>query len=446
MAYGSSAFGSESYGGSSNITPLGVITYFLSGHLSKAKTITFTLDTKIVLRPEKTFVLDAKIVLRNTKTFTLNASLQKSFSKTFTINAYLFKGGNLKTFTIDANLVHRREITFNIDAIKKKMFLKTFGLAGRAYFINYWLSSWKCRKLGTIYGSITQTAAVIQLNVFYGSGTDNEFNIYCNGKVKSDFSDLRFTKQNGTTLLQYEIVSYVASVSAVVNVKIGYIPDATGQTDFYIYFGNSIASSLSVTTPATTTGKIGDLIETISNIPATNITGLSSITSLNLNTKYIISIVGTWINGLHGSVDALYAVVSGAYLSPILSATYNAIAVGKFAGRVPSQYLSAGDDGAGNPSITNSRRVNPDTGEIIAGTYNADNTYYFYYTGENAVINIYFVDDTNTNRYTDNSGSFTANIYSTISAETLSWAQQECRNVGANIMRTHRVGLRIING
>ena len=446
MAYGSSAFGSESYGGSSNITPLGLITYFLSGCLFKANiTITFTLDAKIVSRPEKTFTLDAKIVLRNTKTYTLDASFQKSFSKTFTINASLFKGGNLKTFTADIKLVHRRETTFNIDAIKKKTFSKTFSLAGRAYFINYWLSPWKCRKLGTIYGSVTQTAAVIQLNVFYGSGVDSNSNIYCNGKAKSDFSDLRFTKQNGTTLLQYEIVSYVASVGAVVNVKIGYIPDATGQTDFYIYFGNSIASSLSVATPVT----FGNLIETISNIPVTNITGKTSITSLKLNTLYGINIVGTWNTGITLPVDALYNISTLEYSPYIGGGGAYTVAAGKLTGRTLSQYLDAGNDGAtpdGQPSLTNSRRIDPNTGQIITGEYETNHSYYFNYIGEDSVINIYWVDTKLLGDiYGDNSGSFTANIY-IISVKTLSWAQQECRNVGANIMRTHRVGLRIING
>ena len=445
MAYGSSAFGSESYSGSSNITPLGVITYFLSGYLSKANiTIIFTLDAKIVSRPQKTFTLDAIVVLRNTKTFILNAPLQKSFSKTFAINAYLFKGGNLKTFTIDSRLIYRREKTFNINAAIKKTFTKTVGLAARVYFINYWYYPWKCRKLATAIGSTLTPVSnfTTQITVHYGAGTDSDKNVYCNGRVKSDFSDLRFTKQDGTTLLQYEIVSYIPSVSALVNIKLGYVPGTDGLMNFYIYYKNPAANSLSTSTPAS--GSIlNNLLETLT-VPCTNGTGVASSTSLNLGTKYIIKLSGLYSFG--STADPMYT-IAGVYICYDKVPPGVTFAAGKFGGRTLSQYLDAGNDGAGNENLANSRQVDPTTGQIIVSGYQSvTHTYYFAYTGEGSVINVYLIDNKSADYYNDNSGSITAEIYDTVPPGTVTFDIQECRAAVANIMRTHRVGLRIING
>jgi hypothetical protein len=65
-----------------------------------------------------------------------------------------------------------------------------------------------------------------------------------NGKCNSDFSDIRFTASDGTTLLSYWIESYTVSGSATVWVKIN--DDlSTNPTTIYIYYGNPNATSLS---------------------------------------------------------------------------------------------------------------------------------------------------------------------------------------------------------
>jgi len=243
MAYGSSAFGSESYGGSSNITPLSVITFFLSGYLSKSNiTITLTLDAKIVSRLEKTFTLDAKIVSRLEKTFTLDTSLQKSFSKTFTINAYLKKFDSEKTFTINSKLIHRREKSFNVNAILQKTFTKTFKISARCYVKLNWLSGWKRRKKSIIDGgATTKLNSPKRITIYKGFGTDTCNSVYINN-VREDFGDIRFTKQDGTTLLSYIRESYITGVSAVFWVQIDYIPESPDTTFIYMYYNNSAAT------------------------------------------------------------------------------------------------------------------------------------------------------------------------------------------------------------
>ncbi len=64
-------------------------------------------------------------------------------------------------------------------------------------------------------------------------------------KVKSDFSDLRFTKSDGVTLLDYWIESYVSGTSAVIWVEIDSIPASPTTVTIYIYYGNPTAPSLS---------------------------------------------------------------------------------------------------------------------------------------------------------------------------------------------------------
>ncbi len=66
---------------------------------------------------------------------------------------------------------------------------------------------------------------------------------YVASKMKSDFSDLRFTRLDGVTLLPYYIESYTASTSAVVWVKVDSIP--TSGSQIFMYYGNSSAAATS---------------------------------------------------------------------------------------------------------------------------------------------------------------------------------------------------------
>ena len=60
--------------------------------------------------------------------------------------------------------------------------------------------------------------------------------------MKSDFSDLRFTKADGTTLLDAWMESHTASTSAVIWVETN-TPASTVEADIYMYYSNSGASS-----------------------------------------------------------------------------------------------------------------------------------------------------------------------------------------------------------
>jgi hypothetical protein len=67
---------------------------------------------------------------------------------------------------------------------------------------------------------------------------------YVPSKMKSDFSDLRFTDSDQVTLIPYWIESYTASVSASVWVRVPSIP-ASSTKSIYMYYGNPSATSAS---------------------------------------------------------------------------------------------------------------------------------------------------------------------------------------------------------
>jgi hypothetical protein len=61
--------------------------------------------------------------------------------------------------------------------------------------------------------------------------------------MKSDFSDIRFTDSNGTTLLPYWRESYTAASSAIFWVKVPSVP--RGTKTIYVYYGNPSVSTAS---------------------------------------------------------------------------------------------------------------------------------------------------------------------------------------------------------
>jgi len=67
-----------------------------------------------------------------------------------------------------------------------------------------WLSGWQYRKSHVIENtSGAGTNYQVSVKVYYGSGTDSDSDVYLNGKVRSDFGDVRFTDDTGTELLDY---------------------------------------------------------------------------------------------------------------------------------------------------------------------------------------------------------------------------------------------------
>ncbi|MBD3253218.1 DUF2341 domain-containing protein [Candidatus Pacearchaeota archaeon] len=111
-----------------------------------------------------------------------------------------------------------------------------------------WLDDeWEYRKNHTIEGSSAgaQTNYVIHFIVHNGTGADSGENIYCNGKCKSDFGDIRFTSDDGVTELDYFLEEYNSGENASFWVEIDSIPASPGSKDIFVYYGNPSASTTS---------------------------------------------------------------------------------------------------------------------------------------------------------------------------------------------------------
>ena len=112
-----------------------------------------------------------------------------------------------------------------------------------------WLSGWNRRKLMTVTGSTSgaQTDYQIKLTVHKATGADTSTDIYFGANVKDDFSDLRFTSSDGSTVLNYWIESVTGSAPyiATVWIKIPSIPISPCTTTIYTYYDNPSAVSVS---------------------------------------------------------------------------------------------------------------------------------------------------------------------------------------------------------
>jgi hypothetical protein len=106
-------------------------------------------------------------------------------------------------------------------------YIHTWGLAGWTYR--------KCHFINQTIGAGTNYQVAVTVN--YGSGTDNGSNIYCNSHCQTDFSDMRFTSSDGSTLLSYWLQSYTASSSAIFWVKVS--ANLSNAQTIYIYYGKS---------------------------------------------------------------------------------------------------------------------------------------------------------------------------------------------------------------
>ncbi len=118
--------------------------------------------------------------------------------------------------------------------------------SGRFCYLDPWYSSnWSYRKSHVIENAADAgTNYQIRLLVYYGSGSDYGGVVYLGGKCRSDFGDIRFTDDDGETLLDYWRESYTASSSAVFWIE---IKDDLSVTDaiFYMYYGNAGAGTTS---------------------------------------------------------------------------------------------------------------------------------------------------------------------------------------------------------
>jgi hypothetical protein len=105
-----------------------------------------------------------------------------------------------------------------------------------------WLTGWGYRKShGINYAAGAGTLYQKQITVHYGSGTDGDDDVYLNSNCRTDFGDVRFTDNDGSTLLDCWRESKVDSDNAVFWVEV--IDDlSTVAATIYVYYGKSDAT------------------------------------------------------------------------------------------------------------------------------------------------------------------------------------------------------------
>lgn len=107
------------------------------------------------------------------------------------------------------------------------------------------LQGWDFRKSHAVLGNGEAVADYqVPIVVHQGSGSDSGADVYCNGHCQADFDDIRFTAEDGETLLSYWLETCSVGNQAVFWVQVPVIP-ASGSTTIYIYYGNNEATSLS---------------------------------------------------------------------------------------------------------------------------------------------------------------------------------------------------------
>ena len=108
-----------------------------------------------------------------------------------------------------------------------------------------WLSEWNYRKSHVIQNaSGAGTNYQIRITVHYGAGTDSGEHVYLNEHCKTDFGDIRFADDDGTTLLDYWMEEKVDSEYAIFWVEVKDDLSSSNAT-IYIYYGNPSASTTS---------------------------------------------------------------------------------------------------------------------------------------------------------------------------------------------------------
>lgn len=108
-----------------------------------------------------------------------------------------------------------------------------------------WLSGFMYRKSHVI-DSASNAGVNYQVEVIVHkeTGIDGGANVYTNGHCRDDFGDVRFTKSDGITLLDYFMQGYSNGDQAIFWVKI--TDDlSTSDATIYIYYGNSNATTMS---------------------------------------------------------------------------------------------------------------------------------------------------------------------------------------------------------
>ena len=111
-----------------------------------------------------------------------------------------------------------------------------------------WLPpGWDYRKSHTINGSPVGLLSdyAIRIVVHYGSGIDSGEDVYLENNCRTDFGDVRFSRSDGSTQLDYWIEERTDGDNAIFWVEVNSIPASPGSATIYIYYGNSTATTTS---------------------------------------------------------------------------------------------------------------------------------------------------------------------------------------------------------
>jgi hypothetical protein len=104
---------------------------------------------------------------------------------------------------------------------------------------------WSYRKSHVINpASGAGTNYQVRIVAHYGSGTDSGEDVYLNGKCRTDFGDIRFTRSDGVSLLDYWMEEKVDGDYAVFWVEVADDLSSNPVT-IYIYYGKSDATTKS---------------------------------------------------------------------------------------------------------------------------------------------------------------------------------------------------------
>jgi hypothetical protein len=107
-----------------------------------------------------------------------------------------------------------------------------------------WLLGWSFRRAHTMDGLAgAGTDYQIRITTHYGLGTDSGGDVYCDYNCQPDFDDVRFTDDDGVTLLDYWIEDMVQSDYASIWVEVADNLDSSVR--IYVYYGNAAATSAS---------------------------------------------------------------------------------------------------------------------------------------------------------------------------------------------------------
>src|SRR3972149_6570257 len=106
-----------------------------------------------------------------------------------------------------------------------------------------WLTDWNYRKSVTLSrasGAVTNYQLKILIGESSGAaGAD----VHCEGHILASFDDLRFTTDDGQTLLDYWIESITGGApNRLATVWVEFNSIGTGDTTFYMYYGKTAAT------------------------------------------------------------------------------------------------------------------------------------------------------------------------------------------------------------